>query len=208
MGRYLGLYGGGTDSYDKDKAETSDSLGSMVIMKGYRSVNATSMMPVCRITYRPAKKEKFYEQTALAHIYYGEAENLIEYSNIAIMDWYKANDFEHLLKERPEIAYANIKDSQVNNRYGIDPNTKSVWVEHYASYIEDYADNIYDLEMVIKHIAFRNHKDHNCDITVSAMLAYENIYVDLKKHELQPEKKKRRGLMFGYIRQNGQTYRV
>lgn len=208
MSRYLGLYGAGTDSYDKDSAETSDSLGSFCMMKGYRSANATSMMHVCRITYRPSKKEKFYEQTALACIYYGEAENLIEYSNIAIMDWYKANDYEHLLKERPEVAYANIKDSKVNNRFGIDPNTKSVWIEHYASYIEDYADNIYDLEMVQKHLSFRNHKEHNDDITISAMLAYENIYDDLKKIELQEDKPKRKGPWLGYSKQNGKLTRI
>ena len=57
------LYGAGTDSYDKPKAPTSDSLGSCSIFKGYRNANATSNMFVARVTWRPSKIEKFYAST-------------------------------------------------------------------------------------------------------------------------------------------------
>lgn len=202
-----GLYGAGTDSYDKDEANASDSEGSYVVMKGYYNASKTSMMPVCRITWRPVKKEKFYKQTALACIYYGECENLIEWSNIAIFDWYKNNNFDELLKERPEIAYATIKDSKVNNRYGVDPNTKPVWIEHFSTYVEDYYDNIFDLEMVKRLRDFRS-KDHNCDITISVMLAYEGIMDDIKKGYDKIEEKENTRIFAGYVKRNGRLQRV
>jgi hypothetical protein len=206
-GSISSLYGAGTDSYDKDEANTSDSEGSCVIFKGYNSSDKTSMLPVFRLTWRPIKKEKFYKQTALACIYYGECENLIEWSNVSIFDWYKTNSLDHLLKERPEIAYANVKDSKVNNRYGIDPNTKSVWIEHFASYVEDYYDNIYDITMIQRLRDFKS-RDHNCDITISVMLAYENILDDLKKGYDKKEEQIKSKHFFGFTRRNGRLIRV
>jgi len=206
-GNIQGLYGAGTDSYDKDEANASDSEGSFVVMKGYHSSNKTSMMPVARLTWRPVKKEKFYKQTALACMYYGDCENLIEWSNIAIFDWYKNNDFDHLLKERPEIAYATIKDSKVNNRFGVDPNTKPVWIEHFSSYVEDYADNIYDLVIVQKLRDFRS-KDHNCDITISVMLAYEGILDDIKKGYDKVVESTNSIMFTGFMKRNGRLQRV
>jgi hypothetical protein len=206
-GSIPGLYGAGTDSYDKDEANTSDSEGSFVVFKGYHSAQKTSMMPVCRLTWRPVKKEKFYEQTALACIYYGECENLIEWSNISIFDWYKTHDFDYLLKERPEIAYANVKDTKVNNRYGIDPNTKPFWIEHFSSYVEDYADNIYDMVIVQKLRDFKA-RDHNCDITISVMLAYEGILDYIKKGYDKQEENIRSNMFIGFARKNGKLVRI
>lgn len=206
MDTYPGLYSAGTDSYDKDEAATSDSQGSMVIFKGYRSAGSTSMMPACRLTWRPVKKEKFYRQTAYGCMYFGNCENLIEWSNIAIFDWYKTNGFDELLKERPEISYATVKESKVTNNYGVDPNTKSVWIEHFAAYIEDYAGNICDLEGVNRLMNFRNRSDYNCDITISYLLAYEGILDDLKKginsEHVQTETQSS-PFVYGYVKRNG-----
>lgn len=212
MPTYKGLYGAGTDSYDKDKAETSDSQGSFVIMKGYLNPNHTSCMPVCRITWRPTKKEKFYEQTALACIYYGECENLIEWSNISIFDWYKTYKYDYLLKLRPEITYATIKDSRVNNRYGVDPNTKHVWIEHFADFIEDYCENINDIEAVRRFMVFRS-KNHNCDITISYMLSWEGLLDDVKKGYVPKDSRQRVRTvesppLFGYATLNGRKVRL
>lgn len=211
MRKYTGLYGAGTDSYDKDKAKTSDSQGSFVVMKGYLNASTTSMTPVCRITWRPERKEKFYQQTALACIYYGECENLIEWSNIAIFDWYKANNYDQLLKERPDITYAAIKNSVVNNRYGVDQNTKHVWIEHFAEYILDYCDNVYDIEALNRFRVFRSH-DHNCDITISYMLAWEGILDDVKKgyvpKDVENNRTKNRAPIIGFAKVNGRTIRL
>ena len=209
---YANLYCGGTDPYDKDKAEWSDSLGSCSIFKGIRDDNISNsigMHFVARLTWRPIKAEKFYEMTARMHVYF-HAQNLIEYSNIGIFNWHQKNGWESLLKERPLLASAVLKETKVENRYGIDPHTKSYWEDNYAAYIEDYVENMYDLEQLQRGIAYRrklpNGKRYNCDITISSMLAYQH-YLDNVQRRFKIvgiEKKKKGGKpLFGTFRDIG-----
>jgi len=182
---YKDLYFGGTDSYDKDKANSSDSKGAFSIFKGYKDSGSTSMFYPCSINWRPVKKEKFFEQVALACLFYGGrrfCKNLIEWSNITIFDYHKNENIEFLCKERPDFTYANkIQNSVVENQYGIDPNTRWVWVDHYAECIEDYAaEHWVDLHGVSRALNWKSNTKsyrHNCDYTISRMLAYEN-YLD------------------------------
>jgi hypothetical protein len=144
---FLNLYVAGTDSYDRDDAPTSDSEGSCSIYKMFKDANSTSNMFAARYTDRPKTADIFYEETAKLCWYY-KAPNLIEYSNISIFNWYKNNGFEGFLKERPMIAYANVKDSRVQNRYGVDPGTKNEWLVLYRDYIEDYHEVMYDMRQI------------------------------------------------------------
>lgn len=182
----LDLYVAGTDSYDKDDAPTSDSKGSCSIFKMFKDVHSTANMFVARYTDRPATAEKFHEETAKLCMYY-KAPNLIEYSNVSIFKWYKDNGFEGYLKERPQIAYANIKDSKVNNRYGVDPGTKTEWLILYRDYIEDYVDIMYDMLQVERAVKFRNDKKYNCDITISSALAVchakDNVNIRVNRNQ-------------------------
>lgn len=183
---YLDLYVAGTDSYDKDEAQTSDSKGSCSIYKMFKDTNSTSNIFVARYTDRPTTADKFYEETAKLCMYY-KSPNLIEYSNISIFNWYKNNGFEGYLKERPQIAYANIKDSRVNNRYGVDPGTKNEWLIMYRDYIEDYSDIMYDMHQIDRALKFRNDKKYNCDITISSALAVcharDNVNIKINRNQ-------------------------
>ncbi len=96
------------------------------------------------------------------------------------------------MKERPEVAYANVKDSRVNNKYGIDPSTKDYWLIKYRDYIEQNIDKMDDIEQIEAAIKFRNDKKYNCDITISCAIAevhaIDNIHLQVKqvseeKHE-------------------------
>lgn len=198
----MNLYVAGTDSYDKDEAQSSDSKGSCSIYKMFKDSNSTSNLFVARYTDRPDTAEKFYEETAKLCMYY-KSPNLIEWSNISIFNWYKNNGFEGYLKERPQIAYANVKDSRVNNRYGIDPGTKNEWLIMYRDYIQDYSEVMYDMVQIDKAIKFRNEKGYNCDITISSSIAIchakdnVNIKLNTKKHKTQKEE------FFHYKTNNG-----
>ena len=125
--KYSNLYRAGTDSYDIDESKTSDSKGAMYVKKGYHPEELLYNTYVAELFERPALEdggsETFYLHTAMVSIWYG-LKNNIEWSNKRIFDWYKANGFEVLLKDRPRLAFANTSKSTMTNKYGTDPNLK------------------------------------------------------------------------------------
>jgi hypothetical protein len=181
----MNLYKGSTDSYDKDNASSSSSKLSCQIFKGFKDSDTTSRIFVARYTERPKTAEEAYEATAKLCMYY-MAPNLIEWSNIGIFGWYERNGFGHFLRERPRIAYANVKESRVNNRFGIDPSTKEYWITSYRDYIETNVDNLYDQEQIIAAINYRDDKDYNCDVTISSSLC---IVHELDDRQLKVKEK-------------------
>jgi hypothetical protein len=185
----MNLYKGSTDSYDKDESNSSGSKLSCQIFKGFVNTNDTSRIFVARYTERPKTAEEAYEATAKLCMYY-MAPNLIEWSNIGIFGWYERNGFSHFLRERPRIAYANVKDSRVNNRFGIDPSTKEYWITAYRDYIETNVDSMCDQQQIIAAINYRDDKDYNCDITISSSLCIVHELDDrqLKIKEKSTEK--------------------
>lgn len=186
---YYNLYKAATDSYDKDEANTSSSKGSCQVFKTFLDVNSSSRKYVARITERPKKADDFYEMTAKLSYYY-MAPNLIEWSNIGIFKWYEQNNMSHFLKERPRVAYANIKDSKVNNRWGIDPSTKQYWLVRYREYIKENTDKMDDVDQIIAAINFRDEKGYNCDITISSALCIVHEEDDLNIAVKSKENKK------------------
>lgn len=169
-------YVAGTDSYDRDQVSSGKgSLGSCYMYKMLWSVNKTSDLFVASLTQRPDTSAEFYENTAKLCMYYGGAMNLVEYSMFAIGQWYERNGFLRLLKERPEIAYQMQESAGPQNRFGIDPATKPIWITKLADYIEDNAHQIHDIEALTALIRYRdkhpNGKPYNCDRTIAMSLA-------------------------------------
>lgn len=130
---YKNLYFPGTDSYDQDEAYTSNSKGSMVVRKGFLSMHDTYNVDVAYILDRPTIREggaeEFYKRTIFTCIYFGKAQNNIEFSNQRIFDYYKNHGFDYLLMLAPEMALANKVQNSVNmrsNKYGTDRALKPV----------------------------------------------------------------------------------
>ena len=192
---YKNLYCAGTDSYDRDVAVGGGSFGSCSMFKRFKDANTTYKMYVARITERPRTSEEFYEDTAKLCIYYGNAINLIEYSNLLIFNWYEQQKLTFLLKERPRVAYASMQFSKVQNRWGVDPMTKEEWIKILADYIEKHYDKMWDAEQIEALIKYREEKDYNCDITISSALAVTN---ELDEHnvEVQRQTEKTTGFFF------------
>ena len=176
---YVNLYNAATDSYDKNTSESSESKGSITIWKNYLDANNTYGFWVARLTQRPSEEEggspAFYENTIKLCIYYGSCENLIEYSNVMIFDYYKRWMMEYLLKERPTLVISQyVNDPKANQRYGIEqsfiPYALRMLKEKLRA--DDYAliNKMYDLEMIERFISFRVAPDYNCDITISTAL--------------------------------------
>lgn len=198
------LYTGGTDSYDKDKAKTSDSKGACSIYKGFADMKSTSNCHVAFLHWRPSNSFKFFEMTALMMLYYGSAKNLVEYSNITILQWYKANGLSFLLHARPDFVKAAVKNSQVNNDYGADPNTKHFWEDCFRDYINSSSDNIQSMDACERYISYRrstSSEKYNCDLTIADMLAFMAQQTFGKK--LIVNTKKSKEPLFGFFNQGG-----
>lgn len=193
---YINLYNAATDSYDKSESETSESKGSCTIWKNYLNANSTYRFWVARLTQRPTEEEggspKFYENTVKLCVYYGYCQNLIEYSNVLIFDYYKRWGMEYLLKERPSLVISQyVNDPKAHQRYGVEqsfvPHALKMLKEEFRA--DDYAliHRLYDIEMIEKFIAFRTTDGYNCDITIGCALniaaATEDRELDVYREE-------------------------
>jgi len=187
---WVNLYNAATDSYDKDESNSSSSQGSCTIFKKVLDSSHTYKHWVARVTERPTEEEggsyAFYEDTIKLCLYYGECQNLIEYSNVLIFDYYKRRGYEFLLKERPAMVISQyVKDGQASQRYGIEqsfiPHSLNMWRDFIKQ--DDYAviDKMYDLEMIEAFAKFRKDKNYNCDITISCAL---NVASDIEDQEI------------------------
>jgi len=185
---YVNLYVAGTDSYDRDIAGSSPSLGSCSVFKRFKDADSTANMFVARLTVRPRTANEFYEMTAKLCMYYN-AQNLIEYSNLGIFTWYEYHNMTFLLKERPRVAYSNVKRSVVQNKWGVDPSTKEYWITKLRDYIEENAHKIWDAHMLERFIKYREEKDYNCDITIAAALGVvhniDNLKIKTRSTEIE-----------------------
>lgn len=165
------LYLGGTDSYDKDKtASIHGSFGSSHVFKRFLDAEDDGMQYVAHYQDRPETSRDFYDNSAKLMVYYGWCENLIEYSNIGIFHYYEDYGFIPLLKERPAAAYSNTINSQVQNRWGIDPATKDYWILSLQDYVEKYCNKIMDEKLLEALINYKKDSNYNCDTTISASL--------------------------------------
>jgi hypothetical protein len=159
---------------------------------------------VARIIERPDEAEEFYEDSAkLCYYYY--VQNLIEWSNVRIFDWYKRNGFEFLLKERPEFVLSTwIMKSKVENRYGIDPSTKIHWLGLLKKLLlsQGFIDRMRDIDQVNAFIRYVLKKDYNCDITISSALCavqIEEAKLQVAESPLQTKATWRPGLSYELV---------
>jgi len=189
---YDNLYKQGTDSYDRDEANTSTSRGSSIVGHGFLDADSPSYYPVARITIRPETweggAEAFYEEVVKLNIYYN-AINLIEYSNLRIFDYYKNHGLSYLLKERPKLSIAKwINDTKVANDYGIDPQSKPFWLSSLSDQMTDeWINSLYDVDIISALSKFRYEPSkgrYNCDTTISMSLL-SVLYDDERELEVQ-----------------------
>ena len=140
------------------------------------------------------------------------ATNLIEWSNVRIFDWYLRNGLEHLLKERPYFVTSTIiKDSKMNNKYGIDPSTKIHWLKMLSDYLDENSvaqmDDTYQIERLAK-FRYEPRGKYNCDTTISSALCIVNMQDDLIEMETDREERVyKEEPMFSY-RRSGNSFKI
>lgn len=206
---YDNLYKAGTDSYDQDEAAYSKSLGACWIKKGFLNANKTYNKFVAGVLERPSVSiggsDLFYEHTAMLCVGFN-AINLIEHSKILIIDWYVKHNLTSLLKLRPEFVTASmVQVSKVNNRWGIDPSTKSEWLKMHRKYLSEKCniDNCDFIELLDAWSKFKydpSGKKFNCDITIATSLCTVCEEDDKMTEVDTSEKKKESNRPLAYTR--------
>jgi hypothetical protein len=129
---FVGLDVGGVDSYDQDQAGASTSEGCAMIYRRFLNVDEPGDYIVAEYTDRPERKEDFYDGVLKLAVYYN-SKMLIEYTKIAIIDYFKKEGMQKYLKEKPASAH-NIK-TLTRNTYGVHMN------KQVKSYMEDLMDD-------------------------------------------------------------------
>lgn len=184
---YVNLYHAGTDSYDQDEAYTSSSKGAMYVKKGYLPGQAHINCCVAELIERPTiaqgGAETFFEHTIMVCLLY-RCQNNIEYSNIRIFYYYRDHNFEHLLKERPRLAFANkLVDSSLSNPWGTDKTLKPQILAILADSLTDEAiANMFFLNQITSFSRFKYNpgEKFNCDITIASAETEVSFKEDLE----------------------------
>lgn len=112
-----GLYIGGVDPYDHDKATTT-SLGSCIIYKRFQNFESYYDLPVAEYTGRPDSAEEFYEVVRKLLIYY-RATALYENEKKGIFSYFAHKHCEYLLADQPDIIRDILQESRVERHKGI-----------------------------------------------------------------------------------------
>lgn len=105
-------YIAGCDPYDQDKAESSDSLGSILIYDRFTE------QIVAEYTGRPDRADDFYEICRRLCIYYN-AKCLYENQLKGLKIYFEHKNSLHYLFEQPAIIKDIVKNSYVSRGYGI-----------------------------------------------------------------------------------------
>lgn len=161
------VYISGCDSYDADSS-TTDSEGSIFIYKRFIHPGATGDLFVAQYTGRPDADE-FYEGTAKLNWYY-KARMLFEATNLGIKTWYINNNMVQYLKEKPQVAYSDIKDSKANYTYGLQMpiHVKEYCIRETKKWIDKLYENLFFKDQIQDLIKFTRETNH--DRTISTML--------------------------------------
>lgn len=113
-----GLYIGGNDPYDFDKAENSTSLGSTFIYKRFQSFEEYYDIIVAEYTGRPSTADEYYENVLKLLTYYN-ARLLYENEKKGLFTYFTNKHRDYLLADQPDIINDIIGKSTVQRRKGI-----------------------------------------------------------------------------------------
>lgn len=120
---YKDLDLGGIDSYNQDKSQTGNSLGSMVVFRQGSMINLESKgvhngdYPVCLYYNRPARKETFYEICLKIAVWYDLRKNVMASAEQDfVIGHFERNGGKKYLSPRPR-SFDAPKSEQTHN-YG------------------------------------------------------------------------------------------
>lgn len=185
-----GAYIAGIDSIDQDQAESSSSMGSIIIYKRFINSDQTYHLPVAEYTGRPEFATDFYEQCRRLLEYYN-AKALYENQTPGIKAYFETKNCLHLLHRQPAIIKSISPNSKVDRTFGthmtaqikdaIEIMTRD-WLKTELSPGVLQLTKIYSIPLLKELIGYN--KDGNFDRVIAFMLV---IMQDLEMHKIVVE---------------------
>lgn len=141
--KYLDV--GGIDGYDQDEAQTSNTLGSMVIIRRQNTVgDSEGMLPIACIWTRPRRREMFYDLCLKASIYFNLVDSvLFDVRSPMVSKHFEENEGWKFLADRPKKF--ETENSQQTHVKGVSLNSysKPVMLSLLQSYFLDHGHKIW-----------------------------------------------------------------
>lgn len=214
------LYLQGTDSYDQSQANTSESKLASLVFKTFDKnvpidqtgiINNFVGMYLDRPSEKQGGRKTAYENTAKMSVYWG-TRNMIEYTKIAIFDYYEQYGLEGFLAPRPDMVLAEMIDrSQVSNKYGLPSSLVVPGLTKLKDWLSVF-ENIYGCvfaDLLEKWARFRKATNYNCDLTIAAMCCIVMLDEYLMQVEREEKKVSQPMQIFrGYKELNGRIVEV
>lgn len=155
----------GTDSYDDETDNPKASVGATVMYRTYAGQGREYDYPIALLAERgdASADDVFYENSVKMCVYYN-AENLIEYSKLAIVNYFKDVGAYKYLKERPDLTH-ELGPSTSRNSHGqrmtkdvknlvtkllkreVRDNCHKIWFKDIIDDFMDYGDKNTDIAM-------------------------------------------------------------
>ena len=199
---YENLYVAGTDTYNQDEAESSDSEGAFTVYKKWRNnsespfYNTWTFMIVERPGVNTGGQNRFFEHVLMGCIYYN-ATNNIEFVNPLIFDYFEKMNATRYLMEKPQLAFAGqIKEQRAANRYGTDKSLKPHVLSNWRDIMtEEQINKLWIPRQILAFAKFiyTPGDKYNCDITIASaesLIAYKEIeHLKILDNSLRQEEK-------------------
>lgn len=160
---------GGSDSYDEEMAQEERehaSSGSTIIYRTFAGLNEANDTPVCYVVDRGdgSADDTFYSTSLRMAVFY-DTQILVEYTKIAIINYFKDCDAQEHLREKPDLEGYESKASnkygwKVSNQYAkaiitkllkaeINLNWSNYWFKELLLDLINYGDENTDLAMAL-----------------------------------------------------------
>ena len=176
FGKMSNLYVAGIDGIDLGQQDTSDQTRNpskfcTVIKRRIHGIK--NPMYVAYYLDRPQRIEEAYEQTVALLYYYNAMANL-EASKVGILGWAKTEKWINYFMRRPRVCSGDPnKKRSFNAPYGT--TTAVAMIQHglqlVASYIENYYDEIWYLEMLEQLLKYSFENKGKFDIVAAMQMA-------------------------------------
>ena len=117
----------GCDSYDEDDPGAHASLGATIWYRCFYGINKPHDLPTAYLLDRGTadSDDEFYSQSLRGCVYYN-VELLVEYTKIAIINYFKDCDARDYLKPRPDLTGMGYS-SKARNEFGLKMSNQHSW---------------------------------------------------------------------------------